>query len=149
TLNDSSAEYGTLAALASANCFATTANCYQTSVDDPALRPAPHWDASFREQPSAVAPVVLGPFQKTWTLHIGKSFTDVPTSHPFYAFIENIFHNGITSGCGTGYCPENSVTRAQMAVFLLKGKHGQGFVPPACSPPGIFADVTCPATAQA
>ena len=29
------------------------------------------------------------------------------------------------------YCPTNPVTRAQMAVFLLKSKHGSGYVPPA------------------
>jgi hypothetical protein len=29
-----------------------------------------------------------------------------------------------------------------MAVFLLKSKHGSGFVPPACSE--IFGDVACP-----
>ena len=32
---------------------------------------------------------------------------------------------GITGGCGGGdYCPDNPVTRAQMAVFLLKAEHG-------------------------
>jgi len=34
------------------------------------------------------------------------------------------------------------VTRAQMAVFLLKARHGSSFTPPACA--GIFGDVTCP-----
>lgn len=28
--------------------------------------------------------------------------------------------SGITAGCGTGYCPDNPVTRGQMAVFLTK-----------------------------
>ena len=35
-----------------------------------------------------------------------------------------------------------SVTRAQMAVFLLKAEHGSSFVPPSCT--GLFADVACP-----
>jgi hypothetical protein len=36
------------------------------------------------------------------------------------AWIEQLAAEGITSGCGGGtYCPEDSVTRAQMAVFLV------------------------------
>jgi len=34
-----------------------------------------------------------------------------------------LYNEGITSGCGTGplrYCPDDLVTRAQMAVFLVK-----------------------------
>jgi len=34
------------------------------------------------------------------------------------------------------------VTRAQMAVFLLKAEHGPSYMPPACS--GVFGDVPCP-----
>jgi hypothetical protein len=36
---------------------------------------------------------------------------------------------------------ENQVTRAEMAVFLLKGKHGNTYSPPAVSG-GTFSDVT-------
>src|SRR5262249_21937718 len=64
-------------------------------------------------------------------------------SSGFYPFIEDIFHNGITGGCGAGiYCPDDPVTRAQMSVFLLKSKHGASFTPPSCT--GVFADVMCP-----
>ena len=50
----------------------------------------------------------------------------------------------ITAGCGGGnYCPDVPVTRAQMAVFVWKGQHGSE-PPPACAPPGTFADVPCP-----
>ena len=36
------------------------------------------------------------------------------------------------SGCGGGgYCPGNTITRAQMAVFLLRAEHDAGYVPPA------------------
>jgi hypothetical protein len=76
-------------------------------------------------------------------LHVGESFPDVPNSQIFYPFIENLFHNGVTGGCGAGnYCPAGSVTRAQMAVFLLKAEHGSAYVPPACA--GTFPDVACP-----
>ena len=49
------------------------------------------------------------------------SFNDVPTTHPFFQFIEALVAAGITSGCGGGgYCPDSPVTRGQMAVFLSR-----------------------------
>ena len=67
-------------------------------------------------------------------------FTDVPTSHWAAKWIEQLSRDGITGGCNTGlYCPEDSVTRAQMAVFLLKAEHGSSYGPPAAT--GIFTDV--------
>lgn len=45
--------------------------------------------------------------------------SDVPTTHPFFRFIEALAAAGITGGCGAGaYCPDAPVTRGQMAVFL-------------------------------
>jgi hypothetical protein len=45
----------------------------------------------------------------------------VPTGHNFFQFIEALAASGITGGCGNGnYCPDNAVTRGQMAVFLAK-----------------------------
>jgi hypothetical protein len=49
------------------------------------------------------------------------TFNDVPTSHPFFQFVEALAESGITAGCGTGiYCPDSPLTRGQMAVFLAK-----------------------------
>jgi len=46
-------------------------------------------------------------------------FTDVPKTHPFFQFIEALYHSGITAGCGGGkFCPDNFLTRGQMAVYL-------------------------------
>ena len=54
-------------------------------------------------------------------------FSDVDQTDIFHSYIETIFRNGITAGCGGGnYCRNASVTRAQMAVFLLKAEHGAG-----------------------
>ncbi|MBK8824492.1 MAG: S-layer homology domain-containing protein [Anaerolineales bacterium] len=37
------------------------------------------------------------------------------------SFYQAVAADGITSGCGNGnYCPDAEVTRAQMAVFLVK-----------------------------
>ena len=47
---------------------------------------------------------------------------------------------GVTSGCGSGsYGPDGPVTRAQMAVFLLRAKYGSGYSPPTAT--GVFGDV--------
>jgi hypothetical protein len=50
------------------------------------------------------------------------TFGDVPTTHPFFQFVEALVASGITAGCGGGnYCPDASLTRGQMAAFLAKG----------------------------
>jgi len=52
---------------------------------------------------------------------LAASFSDVPTSHAFFQEIEALAASGITSGCGGGnYCPDNPLTRGQMAVFLAR-----------------------------
>ncbi len=68
-------------------------------------------------------------------------FADVPTTSPFYRFVETLVHSGVTSGCSpTQYCPGTATTRDQMAVFVLVAKEGAGYVPPDCTTP-MFADV--------
>jgi hypothetical protein len=47
------------------------------------------------------------------------TFGDVPTNHQFFRFVEALAASGITGGCGGGnFCPNNPVTRGQMAAFL-------------------------------
>ena len=74
----------------------------------------------------------------------GTAFPDVPADNPFARWIEELVREGITAGCGNGnYCPNTPVTRAQMAIFLLKTKFGAAYVPP--DGVGIFDDVLgCP-----
>jgi hypothetical protein len=49
------------------------------------------------------------------------TFTDVPTTDPGFQYIEALAASGITAGCGGGhYCPDATLTRRQMAVFLAK-----------------------------
>jgi hypothetical protein len=72
----------------------------------------------------------------------GTIFADVPAGHPLASWIEQLYHDGITGGCGTSplrYCPDGNVSRAQMAVFLLRAEHGAGYTPPPAT--GVFADV--------
>ena len=137
---DLDAGYGAVASLASSDCLTATGDCYQFGFQNIA-RPSQHWDTTFDETLSTSDPHHR--WAKRWIVHAGLSFSDVSPASGFYPFIEDIFHNGITGGCGAGiYCPANSVTRAQMSVFLLKSKHGASFVPPPCA--GIFGDVPCP-----
>ncbi len=47
------------------------------------------------------------------------TFVDVPTTHFYFRYIEALAASGVTAGCGgQAYCPNDPVTRAQMAVFI-------------------------------
>ena len=53
-------------------------------------------------------------------------FTDVPATHPYFPWIQKMKQFGITTGCGsTTYCPDDPVTRGQMAVFIMRGEFNQ------------------------
>jgi hypothetical protein len=72
-------------------------------------------------------------------------FLDVPATQQFYAFVTTLVSNAITAGVGGGlYGVDEDTLRQQMAVFILKGKHGLCYTPPDCV--GMFADVPCPST---
>jgi hypothetical protein len=70
-------------------------------------------------------------------------FSDVPTSFWGAPWIEQLYRDGLTAGCGTNplrYCPSNTVSRAEIAVFLLKAYYRSGsYTPPPAN--GDFADV--------
>ncbi|HTY43425.1 MAG TPA: PQQ-dependent sugar dehydrogenase [Thermoanaerobaculia bacterium] len=68
-------------------------------------------------------------------------FADVPCPGGFAVdWIEQLALEGVTGGCGGGnFCPSAPVTRAQMAIFLLKTSLGSAHVPPPAV--GIFGDV--------
>lgn len=75
---------------------------------------------------------------------LASTFVDVPTTHPFFAWIEALVGAGITGGCSASpplYCPDGPVTRGHMAVFLLRGIYGGGYDPPAATGV-VFADVS-------
>ena len=196
TLNDDTALYDTIPA-GNTKSRIVSGDCYSVTVSDPAVRPVQHWDALLQESFSLSLP-------HTWVLHIGESFPDVAADHPFYRFIETLFHTGVTTGCaaysiarlsrhprpdgrlppdgevrrgprppavhgdrlhrralhgrtvpsldrgarrgvitggcgGGNYCPGDTVTREQMAVFLLKAREGSTYVPPCAR--GVYDDV--------
>jgi transglutaminase-like putative cysteine protease len=70
----------------------------------------------------------------------GSVFEDVPKGSFADDWIEQYYEDGLTTGCKQVddrlyYCPDSPVTRAQMAVFLLKAKYGGDYDPsrPVCN----------------
>jgi hypothetical protein len=153
TIENDAADYGTITSGQTGSC--TT--CYAISITGG--RPLQHFDARIDETVTP-SPFTLrigggGPtpitILKTWTLHVGGSFSDVDpeiATDPFYPSIETIFHFGVTGGCGDGttFCPGANVLRQEMAPFLLKAFLGSGHTPAPCT--GLFDDVPCPATPE-
>jgi hypothetical protein len=71
------------------------------------------------------------------------TFADVDPAYWGYGWIESLWTDGFTAGCGTGplvYCPLQDNTRSEATVFFLRIKNGASYTPPAAS--HIFADVT-------
>jgi parallel beta-helix repeat protein len=90
-----------------------------------------------REQMAAFIIRSLGDFNPPTPA--AQRFLDVPSSNPFYAFIDEMAARQITLGCGGGnYCPGSPVLREQMAAFIIRAL-GE-FDPPA-PPTQRFLDV--------
>jgi len=67
-------------------------------------------------------------------------FTDVPASNIFFKFIQKMKDLNITSGCGgTDFCPDDPVTRGEMAVFIIVARYGT--IPFTYPSTPYFADV--------
>jgi hypothetical protein len=68
-------------------------------------------------------------------------FDDVPAAYWAFDFVESLWQSGVTGGCGdNNFCPEAPITRAQMAVFIVRAMHGSAFVPPPAAG-NVFLDV--------
>ncbi len=60
-------------------------------------------------------------------------FDDIPVSHPYCAWINELKNRGVVQGCtATSYCPDYPVDREQMVKFILSTAN-PGVTPPACS----------------
>ncbi len=52
-------------------------------------------------------------------------FADVPASHSAFRYIQKLRDLGVTNGCtASTYCPDATVTRGQMAAFLVRALLG-------------------------
>lgn len=131
-IGDSSAGYSPMPAGATGSCQGSAAGCYRVSVSNPATRPAAHWDATATETLSDGS-------IHDWTVHVGGSFSDVPSDQPFYSFVESLWHRGVTAGCQAGvFCPGSTVTRGQMAAFVARSEvGGDANVPRIGQVPGV------------
>jgi len=102
-----------------------------------AISPDGQWIVGQALSPSGV----LGAYRARLEVPVVARFNDVPTDFWAFSFIETLADNGVTSGCGNdNYCPEDPVSRAQMAVFLERGINGSDFVPTAATG-NAFLDV--------
>ena len=132
-------------------CYSGEGGCYSGTVQNPGagngtIMSYCHllgWQyVSLKFHPRCIndqmLPLIAG---NTACMTTGGTFADVPPSNPFFDYVQAVAAKGITSGCGGGsYCPDASITRAQMAVFLLKAKFGSAYTPPAATGT-VFGDV--------
>ncbi len=72
----------------------------------------------------ATSNLEIGPIMVVYKRQVSPApatatFDDVPTDHWAFRFVEALAASGITAGCGgDNYCPDDPITRAQMAVYL-------------------------------
>ncbi|MFO1305263.1 MAG: PKD domain-containing protein [Burkholderiales bacterium] len=113
SINDRIATYGAIAPGSAGSCTAT-GNCYRVTVSNPAKRPALHWDATLHESLSTHD-------VRETTVHIGRSFSDVPDSDASYVSIETVFHNNVMTPFGDGtFRPAASSTRTQAMIATAR-----------------------------
>jgi len=132
------------------HCYNAEPGCYAGTVENPGpgggtIMSYCHllgWSyISFVFHPRCISEQMMPEINSASCLTQASTFLDVPPSNPYFSYVETIAALGITGGCGGAYfCPDSSVTRAQMAVFLLKAKLGSSHVPPAATGQ-VFADV--------
>jgi hypothetical protein len=134
-------------------CYNGESGCYSGTVQNPGIGGGTimsychllGWQyMSLVFHPRCINDIMLPAIASASCLTTPVVFADVLPSDPFLSYIDTVYTDGITGGCGTNpliYCPQNSVTRAQMAVFILKAVHGSTYTPPPCV--GVFTDVPC------
>lgn len=105
--------------------------------------PSP-WDIFVELTPTTpVNDADLGNNLQEFSGMLPRSFEDVPPGSWQQKWVEALVASSVTAGCSTNpdlYCPTQDVTRAQMAVFLLKGIHGSTYTPPPAAG-GVFSDI--------
>jgi hypothetical protein len=73
------------------------------------------------------------------SVELPTTFADVSSSSAFFDYINALKDAGITTGCGgNNYCPNQNVTRDQMAAFIVRAKEGE---PTSACSTAPFSDV--------
>ena len=76
-------------------------------------------------------------FRSTPLAAVASSFDDVPVDASYVPAVDWLAETGITLGCtATTYCPDGTVTRAEMAAFLWRLEGA-----PEGSPASGFSDI--------
>jgi photosystem II stability/assembly factor-like uncharacterized protein len=84
-----------------------------------------------------------------WLPPAFEYFQDVDRCSGTAQWIDQLFADGITAGCsGFEFCPNDPLTRAQVAVLLLRAEHGSAYDPPPATGT-VFLDVPADAFAAA
>lgn len=67
--------------------------------------------------------IIAARYERTpFTYPPAPYFSDVPPSSPYFPFVQKMAQSGITAGCAGGkYCPNQELSRGQMAVFIVTG----------------------------
>ncbi len=79
-------------------------------------------DMTTRAQMAAF--IIRALFGETFEFPSSPYFTDVQAGHPMFKYVQKMREMGITSGCSAStYCPDQAVTRGQMAVFIIRARY--------------------------
>jgi hypothetical protein len=74
----------------------------------------------------------------------GSPFSDVASDSTWCKYVKRLYELGITTGCGSGnFCPDTTVTRDQMAAFLIRALYSENFT---CTGGVAGAAVACATT---
>jgi len=124
----------TTIAIGGADAAGAFVNDHSLTATAPAFEPG-----TFHDVVATTADGTTGTLVNGWV----SDFLDVAGGHQFYSFVTTLVSNAITVGVGGGlYGVDAPTLRQQMAVFILRAKHGLCYAPPPCQ--GVFADVPCP-----
>lgn len=138
-MRDGAAEY--VISESQSDCW-KTGHCYVLKVSSNGRDPGViHNDITWNETyASTDAPTPGSPIK----VHVGASFTDVPKTHWAYTAVESLLHASLTSGCGQSrYCPDQTLSRAEVAVWIVKALQPAS-APVRCQEPQRpFDDVPC------
>ncbi len=120
------------------------ANVYRTSDGAASWKPIPGVLPTITSATDAASSAdgrVLYASTPSGVFQFERSFDDVPDGDPFWSAVDIAALNGVTSGCGGGnFCPRAALSRASVAVFLVKGLHDAAYSP-APATGTVFTDV--------
>jgi hypothetical protein len=72
--------------------------------------------------------IIRAKYGESFTYSATPYFTDVPSGHWAFKYVQKMYEDQITTGYPDGtYRPAGNVTRGQMAAFIIRGLYGESF----------------------